>query len=81
MVVAVMVAKQENVAAIVVVTDVVVTQLTAALSRRSLFLFTFPLSRKFSTDEVDNCPVFFSMSTNIGFNPAPNIAIADATKV
>ena len=42
MVVAVMVAKQENVAAIVVVTDVVVTQLTAALSKKSLFLFTFP---------------------------------------
>ncbi len=42
MVVAVMIAKQENIAAIVVVTNVVMTQLTAALSRRSLFLFTFP---------------------------------------
>ena len=41
MVVAVMVAKQENVAAIVVVTDVVVNQLTAALNKK-LFLVTLP---------------------------------------
>ena len=41
MVVAVMVAKQENVAAIIAVTDVLVTQLTAALSRRSYFLLLF----------------------------------------
>tara|TARA_B100001778_G_scaffold309110_1_gene290341 strand:- start:470 stop:625 length:156 start_codon:yes stop_codon:yes gene_type:complete len=41
MVVAVMVVKQENVAAIVVVTDVVVSQLTAALNKK-LFLVTLP---------------------------------------
>ena len=41
MVVAVMVVKQENVATIVVVTDVVVSQLTAALNKK-LFLVTLP---------------------------------------
>ena len=38
--VAVMVAKQESVAAIVVVTDVVVTQLTAALSRKIISCYS-----------------------------------------